>query len=162
MQPQLGVQATSTGLPCGWWATLPCAAFFPGAHSSSPTKGKTTEKARLGDSLQDIWLVSLKAIKVTEKKGGEKERLSDCHRAERTGEACQPRAMWCPGRRLEYKDQSLVNRYKAMSASLTKIPWWYEMPNNGGNCLRDRVELPVVPVQPFCKSINTPKQKDLL
>ena len=62
----------------GCRVTLPSAVFFPGVHSCSLTTSKTTEKARLGDSLQDAWPVPLKNIKVIERKRekGKTEQLS--------------------------------------------------------------------------------------
>lgn len=80
----------------GCRVTLPSAEFFPRAHSCSLTTSKTTEKARLGDSLQDAWPVPLKNIKVIERKR-EKGKTEQLSHSKRTGETGQPYTMWRPG-----------------------------------------------------------------
>ena len=53
---------------------------------------KTSEKPRLGNTLQDIWLVFLKTVKLEKNN----ERLRNCHRQEETGETSQLNTVWYP------------------------------------------------------------------
>lgn len=125
------IRLSSPGMSCGYQVTpdkmgqegnFTSAVYLAGTLSSSLIKSKTTEKARLGDILQDTWPVSLKTIKVMRKKKIKKEKLSKCPRPENARRHASPMQCDVLDWILEYNVQSLVNCNKATSLSLAKVP----------------------------------------